>query len=191
MVGYEGIRPVKYVNGKKTLTLSHEDMTWAARGIYREGGDHPDTNVMSAYLWAIMRRCLLKPSRMTYGQMWRAFSQPINPMWRRGGLFCGIGGKYAGTEACSERRLQRRARIVDMSWLTLPVCIRDAVVAFAIGELPKPETGLEHRTRISNWASYPGVEIKYPWGVEIGKEWFFEDKKLRPGDVEVQHEPVR
>jgi hypothetical protein len=74
-----------------------------------------------------------------------------------------------------------------MSWLQISQVIRDSVVAFTVGELPKPDVTLEHRARLSNWASYPGVEEKFPWGTDIGGEWFFEDKRLLPGYVEVKH----
>lgn len=172
----------------RTIVLDSNDMLWAARGCLGEGGDCTDPDVLRAYLWAIMRRCLLTGSSLGYGAMWKAFSQPINPRWRRGGEFCRVGGKYRGTDACSEARLDRRERLSSLPWASIPATVREGVLAFAAGALPPPVVELSlptGRNRLSNWASYPGVQTRFPHGVEIGGEWFLEDEGLRAGGVTV------
>lgn len=177
-----------FVGPAGSLVLSESDQLWAARGILGEGGIDPTEEVMSAYLWAIARRCLVATKKTGYGAMWRAFSQPINPKWRADGEFCRIGGKGYGTDACSPQRTARRQRIATTKWDDIPGNIRDAVERFSRGELPKPLTELalpNGRNRLNNWASYAGVRQRFPWGVEIDGEWFLEDRPMRDGDVTV------
>lgn len=171
-----------------SLSLSQTDQLWAARGVLGEGDENPTEEVMSAYLWAIMRRCLLSSRVRGYGTCWLNFAQPINPDWRRDGKFCRVGGKYHGRPECSESRLRRREKMASVKWDDIPLVIRGAVERFARGELAKPQIEAllpRGRNRLSNWASWPGVEQAYPWGVEIGGEWFLEDRPMRDGDVEI------
>lgn len=177
-----------YHGPTRTLELSTTDMLWAARGCLGEGGNCETPDVLRGYLWSVMRRCLLMNSSLSYGAMWRAFSQPINPRWRRGVEFCRVGGKYRGTDACSDARLDRRERLSSLPWASIPATVREGVKAFAAGALAPPVVELSlpaGRNRLSNWASYPGVKAKFPHGVEIAGEWFLEDEGLRPGEVTV------
>lgn len=171
-----------------SLSLSESDQLWAARAILGEGGTDPSDEVQSAYLWSIMRRCLMGAKVVPYGQCWRNFAQPINPKWGEDGQFCRVGGAYHGKEECSPSRLARRRTITSTKWDDIPLSIRSVVERFSRGELPKPlaESLLPMgRNRLSNWASYDGVRQRYPWGVEIEGEWFLEDRPMRDGDVEI------
>jgi len=171
-----------------SITLDESDRLWAARAILGEGDENPSFEVMSAYLWAIMRRSLMGAKRWRYRNMWLAFAQPINPDWREDGKFCRVGGKYHGTEHCSPGKLARRKRIASTPWDEIPLTIRETVERFSQGALPKPEIELAlgpGSNRLTNWASWPGVEHAYPWGTRIAGEWFFEDHPLADGDVEI------
>jgi len=176
----------KFIGPKRTLELDDVDCLWAARGILGEGGPHVDDETMGAYLWAILRRCLLMPNTLSYGAMWQEFSQPINPKWRADGKFCKPGGAYCGRAECDPSRLARRERFASMHWDKIPTQIAGHVLAFGMGLIYAPKITEIKQVKISNWASYPGVEEKFPWGLDIGGEWFFEDQNLLDGDIKSQ-----
>ena len=180
-----------FVGPAGSIVLSQSDQLWAARGVLGEGGIDPSEEVVAAYLWAIMRRCLVARKKTGYGVMWQNFSQPINAKWQADGKFCQVGWPYYLKAPCSEERLARRKRIITTPWDKIPAGIRDGVERFARGQLPKPVTELSlpaGRNRLSNWGSYPGVRERFPWGIEIDGEWFLEDRPMRDGDVSVQAE---
>jgi hypothetical protein len=170
------------------LQLTANDRLLAARGILGEGDENPSDEVMRAYLWAIMRRCLLRATPIGYGTMWRLFSQPINPEWQADGAFCREGGLYHGKDECSSEKLARREKTSGTKWEDIPEKIRIAVDKFAEGALAPPMTERSlppGRNRLSNWASYKNVKKKYPWGAAIGGEWFLEDRPMMAGEVTV------
>lgn len=168
-----------YKSGDKEYVIQPEDRIWLARMIYGEAGASPSIEEMRAVLWALMNRFMLIPAqreKSSLVDMIRAFSQPINPCWdgEGEGDFCVLGGKYYGTKYCSASKLERRRRVTSMPWEQIPAKIRGAVLAFEKGDLSYPQKAGSQR--ITNWASYEGVEDKFPWGVNIGGNWFFEDK---------------
>jgi hypothetical protein len=120
--------------------------------------------------------------------MWREFSQPINPDWKRDGKLCKVGGMYHGTEFCAESRLKRREEITRKTWDDLPDEIVDRVRLFQAGLLDKPThwESLKHG-RISNWSSaqLKNIASHHPQGYELSGEWFFEDTRLLAGEVKV------
>lgn len=180
--------PAVFTGPRRAIEVSQGDLLWAARGILGEGGPHVDEDTIEAYLWAIMRRCLLLPGQRTYGEMWTAFSQPINPRWRSDGDKCDIGGAYHDRPECSAERLKRREKLASTPWEKVPVSITSMCLAFGCGLIPPTRpAGLQcSLQRLSNWASYPGVEAKFPHGIDIGGEWFFEDEQLMDGEVKVE-----
>ena len=111
----------------------------------------------------------------------------INPRWMTGG---DLARKYAGRNAASAQRLARRARICAMGYSDIPRQIRQAVRAFAAGELFPPEklTTIS-KSRISNWASLKSTPVNFPWGLDIAGDWFFEDANLKDGIVAVDQVP--
>jgi hypothetical protein len=142
-------------------------------------------------LWALMNRWMLHPARKkwsTYLFLMQRFSQPINPRWQRGG---DMAEKYAGTEHCTEAKLQRREMISNLAWDEIPAQIVNSVNAFRAGTLlpPKGLQGLD-KPRISNWASHKDLDQKYPWGIafeqSLQPDWFFEDKNLIRGNVNIE-----
>jgi hypothetical protein len=184
----EAFEPAEFVGPKRSIKLEFDDVLWAARGIYGEGGKQPEEFTMKCYLWAIMRRCLLMRNNLSYMEMWQQFSQPINPKWRRDGKFCRPGGKYYNCPECSAERLLRRDKTASMEWTDLPQSIRDTVLTFASGYLYPPTVNIQ-KSRLSNWASYPNVEKKFPWGIDVAGEWFFEDKNLLEGIIFIKPAP--
>lgn len=186
-VQYRYLGPLKS-NQDRVCTIDEETALWAARMCVGEGGKNCSEEKASAMLWALMNRWFLHPARRhwpTFLYLMRRFSQPINPRWQKGG---DLARKYAGKPAASPARLRRRARICALGWGDIPDQVFEMVRLFMFGKLSPPYGlfRLDH-PRISNWASYPGLRERYPWGVDIQGDWFFEDVRLGPGVVVVDH----
>ena len=127
-------------NGQER-TLTEEDKLWAARMVVGEtGGDDPQSN--AAVLWSVLTRWLTKPSLqgMSWAQVMRAFSQPINPQWAD----ASAPGCTRQPSACTETNLARRRQITSMPWSSIPQSVRDQVEAFARGRVANPIPGLNN-----------------------------------------------
>lgn len=174
------------------LEHDHETQLWLMRMCYGEGGRKCSAVKASALLWAMVNRWFLHPGRAKWGsfeRMLRLFSQPINPRWQRGG---DLAIKYAGTEFATEQKLKRRKRVCALTSDDIPDNIYSAVINFSKGLLfpPLPLTRIA-KSRISNWASLKSTPKKYPWGVDIAGDWFFEDRELVDGEVFVMQNDIR
>jgi hypothetical protein len=184
MIQYAYYGPKK---SKGPLEITDNIEIWLMRMIVGEGGRRCKDEKIRALLCAITNRWFLWPGARfypTFVSMLRAFSQPINPRWMTGG---DLARKYARRDAASKQRLARRARICSMTAFDMPKHIWDAVESFANGKLSRPKCLNElDKPRISNWASLPSTPGRYPWGVDIEGDWFFEDENLKDGNVNVQ-----
>lgn len=178
--------PAVFHGPTRSIEISHDDCLWAARGILGECGPWASYESMEACLWAILRRCLLLPNTRGYGDMWQAFSQPINPAWRDDGKFCAPGGAYDRRDECSPAREAKREKMASLPWEKIPTQISGTVLAFGMGQVWAPVFPGLAMSRISNWASYPGVDDKFPWGVDVDGNWFFEDKSLMDGEITIE-----
>lgn len=90
----------------KMYTLSDEDVLWACRMVIGEG--YHDVNEV---LWCMTQRFMRLYGRTnyrTFTQLIQAYSQPINPKWRRDGVFCRPGGRSHEKDSCNPKRLERR-----------------------------------------------------------------------------------
>jgi hypothetical protein len=177
----------KYVGEKKSkppIEITDEVALWLMRMICGEGGMICSDEKTACLIWAIINRWFLWPGAKNYKTfiaMMRAFSQPINPRWMTGG---DLARKYFGRDAASAQRLARRAYICGLKWTDVPWKIRHAVAVFADGLLPYPTTAAaSEKPRISNWASLPSTPKRYPWGMNINGDWFFEEENLISGNV--------
>lgn len=116
--------------------LAPEDVLWMARMAAFEGGEPADT------LWTLTQRFVWFDEKgtkfPTIGDLAQAFSQPINPKWARNGKFCAPGGKYHGTDHCSEARLKRRARARAATLESIEPQVVAATRLWAQGLLPNP-----------------------------------------------------
>jgi hypothetical protein len=168
-------------NRDRVCQIDEETALWAARMCVGEGGRKCSEEKAAAMLWALMNRWFLHPARRhwpTFLYLMRRFSQPINPRWQKGG---DLARKYRNKPAGSPARLRRRARICALTWDDIPEQILFAVEWFRLGIMPPTDKLLElDHPRISNWASYPGLLERYPWGIDIDGDWFFEDVRLGP-----------
>lgn len=112
--------------------LTPGDLLWAARMIEGEGGNQ------AGVLWTMAQRLALvhrSAPHLTFSDLIRAYSQPINPRWQRDGEFCRPGGPRSDTEACDERHLARRERITALRPEDMPDAI-DFVQRWARGAVP-------------------------------------------------------
>ena len=161
---------------KSPLIIDDKKKLWLKRMIVGEGGKNCSVRKANALIVAIINRWFLwKGSRKypTFISMMRAFSQPINPRWMTGG---DLARKYIGRIAASKQRLARRAQICAMT--KFPRSINDIVDStMDVGTVNC------YDQRISNWASLKSTPKKYPWGIDIDGDWFFEDKNLIDGVV--------
>lgn len=175
-------------------TIDDKTELWLARMIIGEGGKNCSFEKASAMLWALMNRWHLHPGRRhwpTFLYMVRRFSQPVNPRWQKDGDLTRKAIKKHGPKywAVTPARLRRRAKICSMEWGDIPMDVADEVARFKDGRQSPPYklTTVDHQ-RISNWASYDGLQRKYPWGIDFDGDWFFEDARLvATGHVVINH----
>lgn len=102
------------VKGQPDYQLTKEDVLWAARSVVFEGGDPADV------IWTETQRfAYMQGVYGTFAAFVQAFSQPINPDWRRSGVFCRAGGTYAKRAECAEARLVKRDQAANSTWAQL------------------------------------------------------------------------
>src|SRR5690606_827334 len=79
-----------------------EDKVWAARMVVGESGVDASREEAAAVLWSVASRWVTKPAfqGMTYTQVIRGFSQPVNPIWASNAACTSDGRGCCGT--CSE-----------------------------------------------------------------------------------------
>ena len=176
-----------YKSNYRECQISDDDKIWLARMCLGEGGKKCSRDKASAMLWAVMNRWHLWDRRKRYTDyvaLARAFSQPINPRWLPGG---DLAKKWAGTRFASPARFARRLWVCHRPWDKIPETIRVAVSDFQAGELFPPDALHRlNRARITNWASLKSTPEKFPWGLDIDGDWFFEDVGIRDGVVLVR-----
>jgi hypothetical protein len=167
----------------RSFHFDEETELWACRMCIGEGGMKCSQEKATAMLWALAHRFILwpRPVWKTYLQLMRAFSQPINPRWAKGG---DLAKRYAGTKFATPARLRRRKHVSSIGIYDIPNHIMETVYIFAEGgsELP-PKVKLLGKPKISNWASLPSTPKRFPWGIDIDGDWFFESKCLSNAEV--------
>lgn len=175
----------------RVTKIDDDTALWIGRMCVGEGGMKCSRDKASAMMWALMQRWMLwdkKYRYLTYKALMLAFSQPINPRWAEGG---DKANKFKKTKFATPARLKRRKKISTMPWEKIPKRIRDAVIDFQNGKLFPPDilTTID-RPRITNWASLDSTPTRFPWGVDIDGDWFFEDAGIRDGIVVVDTEEM-
>jgi hypothetical protein len=111
----------------------------------------------------MFNRFMLNPRHFGTTSFWvflQGFSQPINPKWRRDGVFCKVGGKYHSSNYCSPKKLQRRESI---AFGPIPKKCLGFAEEMAVGTLGQPPQAF------IDFASYKGMD-KY--GTKIGGDNF-------------------
>lgn len=167
-----------YKGNGRTVALGSSSIIWACRMLIGEGWKNGKGE---AILWSMLYRYLGMPHKWdSWTDMIKLFSQPINPRWIPGG---DLYEKYKNSNkevykiATDEAHTKRRLRIQSMEFADFPEKVKQIVTDFALGVLPVPS--VFGGKLISNFASYKGVESKYPNGIDIGGDWFFVDPSIK------------
>jgi hypothetical protein len=112
--------------------ITPTDVLWLARSVQYEGGNYLAT------AWTYAQRQVLYRRTGSLAELVLGHSQPVNPKWRRDGEFCRPGGRYHGSDRCSERSLDRRDEAANLPWASIRAEIRSIVVRWALGETTNP-----------------------------------------------------
>lgn len=130
-----------------SVELRPIDFLWTGRMLEGETAGHSEREV-AAVLWTLVNRYFWgeggdhkirpTPRRTSWRNFIQAFSQPINPIWSRGGARCTPGKPNYSADNCTEAHLARRAMIQARSWTELPPVVRDYLARFARGETQHP-----------------------------------------------------
>ncbi len=158
-----------YGPGGLTYVLTNNDLLWLGRAML---GEASSTEGRKAVAWAMAENFMAYhgPSRNgssrprmgpAFANLLRAYCQPINPKWARGGPGC-----VSSPQNCTEQMLQRRERIVGTSYNALPSDVKSILQQFQAGTLSNPVPGMTD-WHANNWRSGSKVPT-----VEVGHNWF-------------------
>jgi hypothetical protein len=137
--------------------LTDLDIAWLARSLMGEGGDTKEHAQL--YAWTMFNRFMIlyrapfdSPEQVVaegkgvqfkakrFASFWRMildFSQPVNPKWRRDGLYCKPGGSQAKTDRCAPEKLDRRDLVTFQKNITEPQLTY--AQDLAVGKLKPPD----------------------------------------------------
>jgi hypothetical protein len=125
--------------GSFRYRLTWDDLLWTARMLEGECGLTQGAGVHgAAVMWCMASRLIVARGYRTYKDLILAYSQPINPKWRRDGEFCRPGGRHYGTDRCDIRALDTRDRLKDKRWEEFPDAIQENVYRWATGLVENP-----------------------------------------------------
>lgn len=161
----------------RVYQITPEDVLWLARSSRYEGGNH------AANLWTMAQR-LVASNSSSLARLVQAFSQPVNPIWRRDGEKCRPGGQYHGNQKhCSEAQLARRDEASTIPWTSLPASIRLLVVEWAQAQVDNP---VPRGTNFANAKVSQGFLSRTPGAGVILREgnWYLYEPRSAswPGD---------
>ena len=161
-----------------SYTLTPTDKLWAGRMAQYEGGEAADV------LWTMTQayaKDAIHNAYPTFTRFIQAYSQPINPIWRRDGSKCRPGGAYHDRDECSAVRLERRDRAATIPWAELDANIREITDRWYAGTLPNPvpravefaapyvsegflarNPGSEVVRRLDNWYIATASSLRWP-----------------------------
>ena len=147
-------------------------------------------NDMAAVLWCMSSLFVPAGQNAKYGlyfntftSLLKAYSQPINPIWRRDGTRCRPGGPNHTRNNCSENRLRRRDRISTIEWHQIPENVRIITLAWAYGLLENPVPRAiefaDHNVSSSFLRASPGSECPDDYKI---RNWFIKTgQRIRQG----------
>jgi hypothetical protein len=176
------------LNGNR-YRMTNTDRLWMGRMVVGEAGesgwDDPATAAAkrragAAVLWSVATRHMTKPSfrGWTLTQTMRAFSQPINPIWASPLA----EGCLRSPSACTPSRLERRLRITNAPWFSLPAGVRSLVNDFFRGNVENPVPGYNNFAGVGSIRSSAIAQSTLP-ATTIGGNTFLRDPGSIGGEV--------
>ena len=182
--------------------LTDEDVLWAARMVYGEGGDERDA---PAVLWTMTQLFTPQGKRSKWGnpnkwgtsfrELIQRYSQPINPRWTTpegtrvaSGIMQGETSLcYKAPDRCTSRYLERRRNFQSLSWERIPARLRDITLRWARGDLPNP---VPNAVEFANPPTSRGFLGRNPGSVVVLRagNWFIANRVSKtwpPGLVRV------
>jgi hypothetical protein len=175
---YGGHKDVTVADAFALALLIHGE-TWG-------GATEDDARYM---IWAMAQRSYWSPTWNKYpiAKMCYAFSQPINPIWREGGKMCSGEQLEKHPNACSEKKLAKRAQFASLKWKNLCGPCRKGVIDWLEGRLPNPVPGAVGWLAPSEWRKEKGELVD-----KIRSSNFYHVKWAVVGDnVFTAYEPLK
>jgi hypothetical protein len=127
--------------GQKDITV--KDAFAMALLIHAETWGGATQEDAEAMIWSMAQRSYWSPTwnAKSLADMIYAYSQPINPIWRRDGKMCKEGGAKHDADACNDTRLAKRDEFIKLKWKDLNETARKAVISWLEGTLNNPVKG--------------------------------------------------
>lgn len=181
----------------KKMQIDNNTALWLGRMLLGENSSSYE--VMASLLWAITNRWGYGRGNRSLYWWIRHFSQPVNQRWLPGGDKFEYWKKInPNHRRVSGKTVERRIRISNMSWDKLPKRVRKIVTEFRQGKVRIPSVWNKISNNLmTNWASYKNVDTKFPGGMWINGEWFFQDMYPKgriivtpPKDNSAPEEPI-
>lgn len=169
--------------GSWSYSLSDDDLLWTARMLQGEG---PVTD-SAAVLWTMAQ--LFSPEGQvskysgphrftTFKALIQAYSQPINPIWRRDGSKCRPGGSHHSTAACNETRLARRDYYASLPYERVDAAKREVLEQWAAGRLDNPVPGATEFAHVSVIPDSRRMEQPVVWTSPSGNQFLRSKRPL-------------
>ncbi len=127
--------------------ITWDDVLWGVKMVQGEAGGNTGTHG-AAVLWCMAQRLYFKrASGLSFKELIRRYSQPINPIWTDDpveGVKCrapapGVpAGTFYGRDECKPERIARRWRIIRKPWEQYDESLREFVIRWARGLVNNP-----------------------------------------------------
>lgn len=122
--------------------LTNADLLTVGKMLEGEGAADCALHAATVIWTVLQRQAYLRQEDLPTKTFLEAFSQPINPIWARGGSACAPNAPERNRPYCTPSHYARRERIAQLTWDTLSPRTRAYVSAWAAGELPNPVPGV-------------------------------------------------
>lgn len=155
--------------------IKNEDILTVAKMLQGEGAADCALHAATVIWTVLQRQAYLGQQNTGTKTFLEAFSQPINPIWQRGGSACAPGRPERNDPYCTESHYARRERITSLTWDTLAPEAKIYASLWAAGALPNPVPGS------IDFAAWPVGSTKagYKPVARFGRNVFYIDENRR------------
>lgn len=174
----QATRGVLVVRGTP-IPLRTQDIFDAARMLVGEGAWECELHA-AVVLWTVaQRQAYMRKTDMSFSTFVRAFSQPLNPIWARGGARCRPPVDESDAPYCTESHFQRRERMDALTWATIPESAKRFAMKWAVGAMRNPVPG------VIDFAAWPVGSTKpgYKPVARFGNNTFYVIDGLERGNT--------